>query len=730
MSQGLHLGGRWYAPVLDLGIARDGCAWRILGDEEDGSRWVLQMWSPRPSDREFDVIRETYLQRFTGAEAMDPPACRFGLDKERAWFLQGLSGSPLAEGWSQWGAASQEAFLTWLRQLLGRDLHPRLLHPAVISVREGRVLVPRVIGEAPVDWEAFRTSLAPGSGGSGGPQVWERMPDLSDKPSAPIRGRGQELTYLKSLVLGLSSPAAMERIIVLQGEEGMGLHLLAGWAGAVAETESIWVRQFDVQHGEKAGPFLGRMLQSLLAGFEADLYANSPGTARTLSRRLPTFAFLHGGRRLAEEAPVEPKELLAALQILAFLASIQPRMIQVRCLERADAQLQAVLRELVTNSRVAWCLSATISGPGNQAKGLFTPLRSHASAAFLNLNRLEDHDLLDLMDDLLQPNSLDSSFRAEVCQASLGNPGMLHRILENAQMEGALAWTMERGWYLPPDRTFRVRVQEDLEGKVLAGRLHRLEPAPTAVLRFLALADQVLPTSVLGRALGLAGDPLEEVLRAAFSSKLAVAQDGTVRLAGPRVKEIVLDTIPEPEAQEAATALLKALGEEASPVLSLHLESLASDEQAVLAGVMQRIELEAVPRPADAAEIVRQALRMHPSPAQAARLWEFLADAWSQATIRGRMLPDSSGDHTPFEWALEALGNAQAALRADAEAAPTAHRDHLARLFRKEAFLGIRARDLDRAMRALQSAAECLADQPGHPEHPRLRLGLGRVYLL
>ena len=135
----------------------------------------------------------------------------------------------------------------------------------------------------------------------------------------PIRGRGQELTYLKSLMFGLSTPAPMERIVVLLGEEGMGLDLLGHWSAAAAETEGIWVRCFEVQHGEKAGVFLGRLLQSLLKGFEADLYARHPDTARALARRLSTFAFLRGGRRLAEDAPLEPAELTAALQILEFV---------------------------------------------------------------------------------------------------------------------------------------------------------------------------------------------------------------------------------------------------------------------------------------------------------------------------------------------------------------------------------------------------------------------------
>lgn len=728
MSQGWHLGGRWYTIVLELGIAAMGCTWQILRDESDGSRWILQLWSPRLPDRELDMVRETYLQRFTGAEPSDPPAGRFGFDEAHVWFLQKLLEAPLSETWSQWEGPLQEAFLQRIRRLLEQDPHPRLLHPEVVSLKTGRILVPRVIGEAPWGWKEFQAALAKTSGTQGGPGPWELPPDLSDKVAQPIRGRGQELTYLKSLMFGLSTPAPMERIVVLQGEEGMGLGLMGEWAAAAAETESIWVKRFEVQHEEKAGVFLGRLLQSLLKGFEADLYARSPETARALARRLSTFAFLRGGRRLAEDAPVEPGEITAALKILEFVSELHPRMIQIRGLERADAELQATLRELVTGSRVAWFLSVTLSGPGSQAKGLLSPLKNHPSVAFVHLNRLEDHDLLDLLDDLLHPNHLDPDFRADVCQASLGNPGLLHRILENAQMEGILSWQQDRGWSLASDRPARIRVHEDLEGKVLTGRMHRLEDAPTAVLRLLALAERSLDVSVLGRALGIAGDPLDDALRLATNSKLALVKDGLARLASPRVKGLVLEALPEPEIRRMSKALLKALGEEANPVLSLHLESLASDEQTVLERALHMVEQETMPPPVEAEEIVHQVLRLHPSAAQEARLWEFLSDAWSKATIRGRIPPGAKGERSPFELALEALGKAQEALRAVGE--PGEHRDQLARLFRKDAFLEIRLRDLGKAARALQSAAECLADHPLHPEQPQLRLALGRVHLL
>jgi tetratricopeptide (TPR) repeat protein len=725
MSQGWHLAGHWYVPGLELGTGVGGRSWQILQDEGDGSRWVLQRWCPRLSDRELDQVRELYLQRFTGAEPLDLSSGRFGFDDGHVWFLQKLPGNSLAEVWGQWSQILRDAFLDWIQKALARDLHPRLLHPEAISLRSGQIFVPRVIGEAPWDWKGFESLLDGPPGELPGPAPWEAMPDLADRGALPIRGRGQELTYLKSLMMGLATPAPMERIVVLQGEEGMGLGRLGEWAAAAAETEAIWVRCFEVQPEEKAGAFLGRMLQSLLKGVEADLYARTPETARTLARRLSTFAFLRGGLRPVPDAPLEPGEVTAALRILEFLAGIHPRMLQIRHVERADGELQAVLGELAIRSNLAWFFSISLSGPGNQTKGLLGPLRNHPYIAFVYLNRLEDHDLLDLLDDLLQPNALGPEFRGAVCQASLGNPGLLQSILETAQLEGTLLWERGRGWALAPGQPLSIKPHEDMVGKVLAGRMHRLGSAPGAVIRLLSLADQPLSFSVLGSALGIAGDPLEEALRMAITSKLILAKDGWARLASPRVQDLALEGMPEAEIRRMARALLKALRESGSAVLSVHLESLAADERSALERVLLSIDQGAAPSASEAEDVVRQALRLHPTPLQESRLWEFLSDAWSRATH----LEQIPASDTPFGSALEALGKASTALSRVEEASSEELAGHQARFYRKEAFLRIQLRDVVGAHRAIQSAAECLADHPHHAEQPLLRLALGRLHI-
>ena len=79
---------------------------------------------------------------------------------------------------------------------------------------------------------------------------WNHPRELSEPISRPLRGRSQEIPYLKSLMLGFSAPAPMERIVLLQGEEGVGKEHLAAWACAVAEGEGIWVHHLGASAGE------------------------------------------------------------------------------------------------------------------------------------------------------------------------------------------------------------------------------------------------------------------------------------------------------------------------------------------------------------------------------------------------------------------------------------------------------------------------------------------------
>ena len=65
------------------------------------------------------------------------------------------------------------------------------------------------------------------------------------------------------------------------------------------------------------------------------------------------------------------------------------------------------------------------------------------------------------------------------------------------------------------------------------------------------------------------------------------------------------------------------------------------------------------PPPAVAERVVHMALQLHPDLPQQARLWEFMADAWTKATLRNRV---PSGSHSPFEAALESLEQAKGAL--------------------------------------------------------------------
>jgi len=732
MSRDWLLGGRGYTPIADLGSAGGhGSSWYLVRAEEAGEPLLLQLWSPRPKDRELDKLKETYLQRFLDAEPLDPALCRFGFDEERAWFLQELPGSDLSQAWPEWSPACRESFLHHLKGLLRHSHHPRFLAPSVLRIHPGRVMVPRVLGEAPHGIEDLKQALAAlgGPGASEAERLWEGAPEITDDLARPIRGRSQELTYLKSLVFGLNAPNPMERVLVLMGEEGLGQDPLADWAAAAAETDGLWVAGYEVKHQEKSGSFLTRMLQELLQGFEADFYASSPETARILARRLPSFAFLRGGRKSSfEEARVSAEEIEAAIQVLAFACARHPRMIFVRDADRADEELQGLLSSLALQSKLPWFFTLTATGQPGGLREFLGPMKGKASVSFMTLHRMEDAGLREVISDLLGPNTLSESFRQGLLHASLGNPGLLRGILEKAQLDGTLVWS-QQGWGLAEGNPGTIQVHEDLVVQILEGRLQRLGPAGLAVARVLALADRPLELRTLGMTLGIAGDPLDEALRTAMNARLVHSKEGRASLADPRVRALALAGSSQVETRRLAKALLRALQEEAGrPVLSVHLQSLASDPKTALAHVLEAIEQEPPP-PQEAEQVVHQTLQFDPDPAQRARLWEFLADAWTLGTLGGRVPPEVLGERSPYEFALEALGLAEVAMEACEDREEPAL-GQLARLMRKRAFLQIRLRDLPKARKAIQAAAELLTDVPRHPEQPRLRLALGQVHML
>ncbi|MDP2876903.1 MAG: hypothetical protein Q8O00_12015 [Holophaga sp.] len=662
---------------------------------------------------------------------MDPACCRFGFGEDRAWFLQELPGVALSDVWPEWSPACRKSFLLHLNGLLARSHHQRFLSPHAIRLHPGRILVPMVLGKAPFEWKDLEGVLEgmKGSGNLDGPRLWEQAPEISDDLARPVRGRSQELTYLKSLVFGLNAPAPMERVLVLTGEEGLGQDPLADWTAAAAETEGIWVGAYEVEHKETAGNFFARLLQDLLRGFEADFYAGHPETARILARRLESFAFLRGGRKATPGGvALEPREIQAALEVFAFATGLHPRMLFVRDVDRAEDDLQSLLSTLAIQSTLPWFFALAAAGQSGAQREFLGPMKGNPVVSFVTLSRLEDSDLRHVVADLLGTHTLPESFRLAILNASLGNPGLLRGILESAQLDGTLQWG-PGGWAPAPGGMGNLKIHEDLGVQILAGRLQRIGPSGLAVARTLALADQPLEPRTLGMALGIAGDPLDEALRATVSARLVHLKDGRASLADPRIQDLALTGCSAPETRRIAKSLLRALGEAAGrPVLSVRLQSLASDEKSALAHVLRAIE-EDPPPPYDAERVVNQALKLDPSPAQRARLWEFLADAWTLGTLGGRVPAAVLATRSPREFALDALGLAEDALKACPNPSD-AIRGQSARIMRKRALLEIRMRDLPSAMRAIQVGAEALAGMPHHPEQARLFLALGRVHML
>lgn len=728
MSGVHHLGPLRFTHVAPL--AREGnTLWEVVRREPDGARFLLQIWDPRPDDRTLDALKETYLGFWQDAGPLDPGDAQFGFDEGRIWLLQPLPGQPLAKLWLDWTLEQRGAFQRFLGDALGRS--PRLLHPAVIGLKPGRVIVPRVLGDAPLGLPQLYDQLGALEGGvrSGGLPLlpWTQPRELGDPCPRPIHGRSQELTYLKSLMLGLMAPAPMERVVVLQGEEGLGKEQLAAWAQASAAIEGFWVHTLEANFEDTPGTFVGRLLQGLLAGTEADLYARRPGVARALARRLDAYAFLSGSKTTPPDLPLEPEEVQATLEALEFARSYHSRLVHLAALDRCSPDLLAALKDLILHSSLPWLISAPTGAQGSKLRPLLGPLQADPAVAMVHLHRLEDDHLRQVAEDLLGPHRLPESFLHELLHQSLGNPGLLQRLLELSQQEGRMAWA-EGAWTVVPGREGPLPVASDLVAQILLGRLQRLGPASAALVRLIALADHPIDPADLGRALGLGLDPLEDALLSAVSSRLVRLQEGRAALADPHFRETVIDQTAPAELKRLARSLVATLQDRGGkPLLSVRLQSLASDEKTALQQVMRAIEHEQV-SPAEARKIVDQALQLHPEPLQEAQLQEFLADM--SLEVGGPVLvPHFQGADHPSHEALEALDKALAAMGRVPEGEP--HRAAaLARLLRKKALHQAQLRDLPRGLDSVQQALTYLADHPLHPEQPRLRLALGKIQLL
>lgn len=713
--------------LQDLGEAREGgSTFHLMRREWDGARLLLQLWSPRLEDRSLDHLKEVFLSRFQDANPLDPVEAHFGFDEDHAWCLQALPGTPLARSWEQWNAVQRQAFQRHLEGLLATDRHARFLHPEVIGLRKGLVTLPRALGEDPGSLAPLKALLSTGEPGPGEGDglPWEAPRALSEPMGRAIRGRSQELTYLKSLMLGLMAPAPMERVILLMGEEGLGREQLAAWACAVAESEGLWVHRLPLGHEEGPAHLLQRVLEEALHGLEADLYARQPSVARMIARRLPAFAFLTGGRKPAAD-DLDPEELQGALEALDFAATHHPRLLHLWGLDRSRPEVVALVRELVHRSTLPWLLSLPSGAQGSGLKPMVAQIKQEPHAALVVLNRLEDEDMRRVLEDVLGEHDLPEDLLLELLRVSLGNPGLMLSLLELAQQAGDLVEDHGR-WSLAPGRRPNLQAGTDLMKPVFVGRLNRLSPPTQALVRLLALADRALPVDVLGRALGLAGDPMEDILQSALSSKLVLTQGIEAQIPDPRWRELVLANTPQPELKRLARALVGALkGAGDRGPISVALQSLAADEQSALAGVLQTLEREGVGSPGEVKRVVDQALLLHPSPLDRARLLEHLADAWALHS-GGGLFGGEATPASPLVQSLEALGRADQAL-AELPAPPPPFQ---ARLLRKRAQLELRRRHLPEAREAVMAAAEALRGAPQHSEHPRIRLVLARLHVM
>ena len=474
MDRGWRLGGRWYQAVQALPVTEGGqsCGWWLVRRDGEGPRLLLQLWEPLPSPKALDAIREDFLRRFTQGEPLDPGPCHLGYDGKLAWFLQELEGQPFQRVWSEADGPGRDSLVSTVREAMGRSRVPRLLAPEVIGIKPGRILVPRALGTAPWGHDGL-AGLAEAAPGRGGAWIWAQQPELVEASGAPIRGRAQELTYLKSLMFGLGSQVPRERVLLLQGEEGLGQDRLCDWAAAAAQSLGIWVASLELRPAEPAGSFMERLVQEAIAGMEADLYAAEPAVAKGLARRMATFAFLRGGRRPGfKERKLEVEEVDAALAALAFAHGRHARLFVIRGLEHLTPELLDLLRGLIGHSKLPWLLSFRGLGGCPGLRPYLESLANHPGTASIILDRLEEAGLPEVLADLLGGQPPPPAFAAAACAASLGNPGLLQALTEMAVHRGELVWT--GGTWVCPRGEPALAAGEGQSQSILAGRMDRV----------------------------------------------------------------------------------------------------------------------------------------------------------------------------------------------------------------------------------------------------------------
>lgn len=716
MSRALVLAGVSYQPITTLHQG-PGVTWQLV--RQAGTLHLLQAWEPRPAEKDVEHLKHRFLQGLQEALPCDPPQQAFTQGTHGVWFLQALQGRSLVELWRDLGLDDRKR----LRDGLDRTPGPRAWFTEGLAFQGGRLRVPRCLGQPVRTQEDLLRDITgltpPPVPAAPGPLT---APDLGQDCPLPLLGRTREATWLKTLMMGLQAPLPMERIVVLQGEPGLGHAALCRWAAAVAQTEGIWVHELPAGTSDA----LGTLVDAALQGIEADFYAAHPEAARRLGRRVPAFTFLLGDRTPASPmGNPDPEEIRAALVALVYAQAHHPRLVILPELSEATPLLLELIREFTLGVSCGWLLPVATTTPGSALKVLLGALAQGDQAATLQLGRLEDEDLLHLADRLLSPHTLPAAALRHLAAAALGNPGLLQDLLELCQQNGVLRWDQGH-WTVGPEGLVLPREHTDLAERLLVGRLRRLRGTALAALRLLALREGPLSADSLGKALGLAGDPLDEVMEPLHRLRFVRPQAGRLVLADPRLPALVLRDAPEADLQRLARALLKVLDQKGQGLPPVPLLVRVLDRATALERVLCALD-GPPPPPLEASCFVHEAMALEPDALQRARLWSFLAQAWGAGGGVGR-LPAPAEHHNPLLMALEAYGLAEVSL-AEADLQDPHALDLRAALLRRKGDLQLELGRLAEARTTIIQVATLLHERPLHPEQPRLCGLLGRLHL-
>ena len=348
-------------------------------------------------------------------------------------------------------------------------------------------------------------------------------------------GRGSELAALDQAVKEATTERQM-RAVLIGGEPGMGKTWLAWQAARAAHTNGTTVLFGGSVEGLTIPyrPWI-TALSHLLAHAPPEVLAGlTPVQAGALARLVPTEAHrLPAGEPPATDPDTERLLLMeAVVGLLQAMLVTGPTVIVLDDLQWADLASLQLLRHLLASGAplpltvVATFRDSDLSRDAPLA-AVLADLRREARATRLQLNGLDDHDIVELI-EAAAGYELDGAGVAlahAVHGETDGNPFFVTELLRHLAESGEVTASIDGRYGLASglaDLDLPRSIRE-----VVGHRVARLGETATRVLSLAAVVGQAFDLEVLGAVAEVDDEQLLDVLDAAVAAAL-ITEDSTV----------------------------------------------------------------------------------------------------------------------------------------------------------------------------------------------------------